>query len=434
MVPSQPASSDPALWRDHPERYRLAGEIHARPFPDITPPVQVSHLAFVRDDAEAAHEVAHLAALCARYGAVPPAAGVRHAAFDFGGWRLRWEHHTEFSTYTVFVGGDAERPFDEPAVVRLPRDWLAGIVGQRLVAVHASVRAREAPDERTLARLFADNPVIGGGVVEGAALAFSDFQIHADGFTRILIHDVALAPGQAGRLLQRVLELETYRMMALLALPLAHQAAPAIAEIDRRLSALAARIGAIAGGEAEQGLLDDLTALAARIEGIIAANSFRFSASRAYFALVEARLAALREQRSEGRLPWGLFLERRITPAMRTCDSVARREEALSRRIARASDLLRTRVNVGLERQNRDLLASMDRRTAMQVRLQQMVEGLSVIAISYYAVGLIGYAVEGARGAGLALDKGLAMGLSVIPVLAAAWWAIRRLKKRIVKP
>ena len=104
------------------------------------------------------------------------------------------------------------------------------------------------------------------------------------------------------------------------------------------------------------------------------------------------------ERKVEGLPTWSSFLARRMAPAMRTCATTEERQTNLSEKLARAANLLRTRVDVELERQNRDLLKSMNERTRLQLRLQTTVEGLSVAAVSYYVVGLFGYLVKGAAG------------------------------------
>ena len=141
------------------------------------------------------------------------------------------------------------------------------------------------------------------------------------------------------------------------------------------------------------------------------------------------RIEELREERIEGIQTIAEFMDRRLAPAMRTCESVGERLEACATRLGRVSALLRARVEVALEAQNRDLLASMDRRARLQLRLQQTVEGLSVAAITYYVVGLIAYAAKAAHGVGLTLDPDLAAGLAVIPAALAVWWGVRRIRR-----
>lgn len=418
---------------EHPHRGALARELHARPFTPIAAPHRVSHLAMVNGEGGAAADRAHLARLCQRIGAPPPADDASHHLVEAGSFRLKWERHTEFSSYTVLRAGAFADPFGQPALAAVPADWLRALPGEVLVAIHLALEPADAPDRdaEALIDLFGSDGYAAAEVAGGKAAAWSDFRLHGDGFGRILVRDRGLGQRQAGRLLQRLAEIETYRTMALLALPVAQAMAPRITAIDAALADIMARLASLDPESDEQALLDRLTQLAAETERMAAESSFRFGAARAYHALVDRRMEELREQRIEGLQTISEFLDRRFAPAMRTCEAVARRLEALTTRIARASNLLRTRVDVALERQNRDLLHSMDRRAKLQLRLQETVEGLSVAAISYYLVSLIGYGAKALAGAGLPLDPNLVMGAAILPVVAILWLGVRRIRRRV---
>jgi len=233
-------------------------------------------------------------------------------------------------------------------------------------------------------------------------------------------------------MLQRLFEIETYRMMALLALPMARRLAPRTLEIERSLSELTDRIAADGGDD--EALLQSLTQLAAELEHELTASQYRFGATRAYHALVIARIAELRERRLPGIQTIAEFMTRRLDPAVETCATVSRRLHDLSERVAQISALLSTRVDIKRERQNQALLASMDRRAKLQLRLQQTVEGLSLAAIVYYVVGLVGYAAKAGKAGGLAIDPDLAVGLA-IPVVALVGLALlRRARRALRKP
>jgi uncharacterized membrane-anchored protein len=119
---------------------------------------------------------------------------------------------------------------------------------------------------------------------------------------------------------------------------------------------------------------------------------------------------------------------------MNTCSAVAARQEALSDRVSRATQFLATRVDLTRERQNQALLASMDRRASLQLRLQETVEGLSVAAVTYYVVGLIGYAAKGVYAFGIALSPELVMGASILPVFLATSYGLRRIRGAFAQP
>ena len=426
---------------EHGLRRALTNEMHARPFASLTAPQRATHLAMLSGEDAAEADRRHVADLCARLGAAGPARGDTHRMVDLGAVRLKWERHAEFSTYTFFETPALETPADgtsaifaAPGFDSLPAEWLAGLPGELLVGTRlALATAATAPfDLAALTRLFGSDNLAGSTVASGAAAVFLDFRIHEDGFGHILVHDRHLLPRQAGRLAQRLLEIEAYRTMALLALPIARRYGANLGRAATRLTDITGRMTAIRGGLSdERRLLSELTDLSAEIEGMAAAADFRFGAARAYYALVRHRVDELREERISGLQTLAQFLDRRLAPAMRTCEAIAERLERLSRRIGGTGDLLRTRVDIQLEAQNTDLLRSMNRLARLQLRLQQTVEGLSVAAISYYLVGLVSYAAKAAKSAGLSVNAELVAGIAIVPVVAAVAFGVRRLRTHL---
>ncbi|WP_207478040.1 DUF3422 family protein [Arenibaculum pallidiluteum] len=428
-----PPASALTVLRDHALRDLLTNEVHARPHERLQTPLRVTHLAMLSGEGADEAERRHLARLCSRAGAPPPPDEATHHSADLGPFRLKWERHTEFSTWTVFRPDPAGAAFSDTAIAALPVDWLAELPGERLVGIHLALVPRDSTlaSPEGLVGAFGTDSFVGSVVSGEAARFWTDFRIHGDGFSRVVLADFHLSPRQAGRTVQRILEIETYRMMALLALPPARSVLPRISGIEAELAALTQRTATAAGHEDEQALLRALTRLAAAAEQIAAETSYRFSAARAYSDLVDRRMSELRESRIEGLQTLGEFMARRLQPAIRTCEAVAGRLEALSARIARASNLLRTRVDLALESQNRDLLQSMDRRAQLQLRLQETVEGLSVVAISYYLLGLVGYAAKGLKAAGAAVDPDIAAAAAIPVVLALVWTGVRRLRRAL---
>jgi uncharacterized membrane-anchored protein len=249
---------------------------------------------------------------------------------------------------------------------------------------------------------------------------------------RFLTEDLGLTPTRSGRLVQRLLELETYRTLALLGLPVARRAEPTVRHIEEELLRLSGALTGAASTAANRNLLHQLTALSAELEQEIASTSYRFGATRAYADLVRGRLEVIREAEHGGYVSFSRFLRRRFGPAIATCEAVDRRQQALAERLAHAVDLLRTRIQSELEDQNRLLLASMNRRSRMQLRLQQTVEGLSIAAVSYYIVGLTGYIAKGLKEAGVlphSLTPEMVAGLSVPLVIAGVWWTLHKARK-----
>lgn len=418
---------------DHPLRLLLADEVHARPPEPLDAPARATYVAVLVDAGARAEEHAHVARLCSHYGVAAPPAEASHFSAQLGPLRFKWERHGEFSGFTCFSSGPSpQAPFSEPVAVLLPPGWLAALPGHTIVAAHAELMRApsEPPDAATLATHFSGHSAVGAEIGEGAGLAYTDFRIHADGFARILVCNRSLAPRQTGRMLQRLFEIEAYRTMALLALPIARRQSPRIVAIEHALATLTERLAADDGG-ADESLLQELTRLAAEVESGLAASQFRFGACRAYHELVTRRIAELHERKLPGIQTIEEFMTRRLNPAVATCATVSQRLHGLSERVARASNLLSTRVDITRERQNQALLASMDRRAKLQLRLQQTVEGLSVAAIVYYVTGLVGYLAKAGKAGGLAIQPDLLVGLAV-PVLAVlVMLALRRARQRL---
>ena len=181
--------------------------------------------------------------------------------------------------------------------------------------------------------------------------------------------------------------------------------------------------------DANRDLLDRLTALAAELETDAARSSFRFGATRAYGELVTLRLEALDEQAIAGGTSWSASLNRRLNPAIRTCATMEARQDTLSRKLSRAAQLLRTRVEIDLETQNAAVLGAMNNRARLQLRLQQTVEGLSVAAISYYIASLAHHVFEGLHAAGVHVDPLIATAATVpvsVVLVGYVVWRIRR--------
>ncbi|MEK9672379.1 MAG: DUF3422 domain-containing protein [Rhodospirillaceae bacterium] len=424
------------MFEEHPLRRDLAEEIHARPSEDLMAPAQVSHVAaLVGEDGMIAH-VRHIEVLCKHFRVAPPAQDAHHFITSLGDMRLKWERHTEFSTFTIIRPGAADQSFKQTAIDGLPPDWLTGLPGQVVAACHVSVES-DCGAERPwtdLVGLFDNNALTGSWVGDRKARVWTDYHLHTDGFSRILIRAGDVSGQTLGRMVQRLIEIETYRMMAMLAFPIAKECRPRVTDVERQLGDIIMRLGTRDEVENERELLEELSALAAETEAVNVATSYRFAAAQAYHEIIKRRMASMREDRIDG-IPRAMdFLDRRLAPAMESCENLARRLEGLSGRIARATSLLRTRVDVALEAQNRDLLESMNRRARLQLRLQETVEGLSVVAISYYILSLISYLAKGAKNAGLShFDPFVVVLVAFLPVVLGIWYGVRRVRQKIEK-
>jgi uncharacterized membrane-anchored protein len=420
--------------KDHPQRFALVNELHARPFPEVVAPSRAFVLAIRPEEPDAGRERAHLLALLDRFGAPHPPPGANHLSGALGRHRLKWERHTEFASWTVFVENGGTEPPRADLRDLLPADWLAAAPGPAVAALEIAVElADDATPGDLVERLsagFVPESLVASRVLGGEALVVGDFRIDAAGRMRFA---VAVRPGtdprRLGRLVQRLVEIETYRAMAMLTLPLAREVSGSVSALSRELTALVNDFRDAATGPGNAPPLDRLLALSAGIEALAADSAFRFGAAEAYEAIVLQRIAALREVRIEGRRTLAEFMARRFDPAMRTCRSAKSRLDELSGRAARAANLLRTQVEVAIAAQNRALLESMDRRAGLQLRLQETVEGLSVVAVSYYAVGLAAYAFAPLAEA-TGLGKSVLLALATPVAVVAVALLLRRVRRR----
>ncbi|AXS42435.1 DUF3422 domain-containing protein [Breoghania sp. L-A4] len=421
--------SNGELFAPHPLRQMVLGEMHARPFQLVQTPRVFLHYGFATDDAAAQVDREWFKGFCQAQGVGGPSRGERHFTVAFAGGLLRWERHAEFTTYTWDGAPAAGSGVFGPLPANTPFGTKFRAPGPLLVAARLDLIAGKAGEPIDFAGLFDMTSLAASQVDAGAAVAATDFRQDGDGRTRILVVDTGDAPQGIGSVCQRLLEVETYRTLALLGLPEAQRLAPQISATESSLATIASEILESTGLDANQALLHELSQMAAEVEAGSAASGYRFGASRAYDEIVTLRLAALGDVALPGCNSWRGFLARRLRPAMRTCETTEERQNALSRKLARAATLLRTRVDVELERQNRDLLEAMNRRARLQLRLQQTVEGLSVAAISYYVVGLIGYVAKGGKELGLPYDAGILTAAAVPLVLLVIWWLVRRIRR-----
>ncbi|OAN76094.1 hypothetical protein A8B78_15145 [Jannaschia sp. EhC01] len=424
--------------KDHPLRYQLANELHARPFPTLVSPGQAVYLAIKQPKNSAKRDRgldrAHLLALLDRFGAQHPSPDATHYFAKLGRFHLKWESHTEFVTYTAFLENAVDRPFDPAAWDVFPEDWLEEAPGVRLTSAH--IRFAKAPAaEREIAEQinewFVPESLAASHVLDKTAIVAGDFRIDSAGHMRFAVFtQEGTGNRRIGRIVQRICEIETYKTMSMLSLPRARAISHRMGEIDASLSAL---ISDLTGDLAKPDeTLDALLGAAAELEQLQTESSFRFGATRAYEALVNQRIDVLREERFQGRQTFGEFMMRRFDPAMRTVKATERRLQGMTDRAIRAGDLLRTRVDVDRSAQNQQLLESMDARSDLQLRLQKTVEGLSIVAISYYAVSLAAYLLA-PLAEPLGVDKTLLTALAVIPVVAVVWLSLRAIRRSIEK-
>ncbi len=423
-------------YQFHPLRETLYNELHIRPFYTLEPPQQMTHLAACctrQDELEEAFEL--LCDLCRRYDVNQPQPGTVSYHGDFGKFVVHWERHAEFYSLTMMQAANPDHtvPFAHTAIELLPADWLNKLPGHVIAAFHLIIDPQQLNyAEDALTRYFEGHPVMVSSTYSGNAQIYTAFKLHGDGFSRFIVCNYHLNNTQVGQLVRRLTDMETYRLLAMIALPLAKKIAPQLLDMDKQLAEILTVVTNEETTSSERDLLEKLTRIEARLEAYRAETNQRFSATKAYHQLVKDRLEGIMETRIDGYLSIGEFIIRRLNPASRTCESVREWLDDLSKRIERASVLMRTRANLTLQEQNRLQLAAMNRRSKLQFRLQETVEGLSIAAISYYAVGLLGYLMGGFPLEQWGLNKNLMLAITIPFVLISVWLITRRIKRRLI--
>ena len=416
-------------------RVALSNEWHARPQIGLPAPLRCSHLVCLRGDSNVSDSRTRFGELCRAQGQSEPGADSRHHSVQAGNALIKWEGHTEADSYTLLVSGNGEPPISTPALQVLDAAHREDLQANLFVGVHVEVLVgSEADPENHLPRiraLLGTNSIYGGHIAEGKAELWSSFRLDADGFLRVVILDHGLEEVRLSRYLQRVLELESYRMLAMLALPMARDVMGILSKLEPELDAVMRQLATSADEPTQEVQLQTLTRLAARIEHISDTNSYRFAAARAYAGIVERRIGELNEHKFGGAPTYGRFLMKSLEPAMNTCDAAEARTHDLAQRVSRATQLLDSMVDMVQKRQNQAILESMAERANLQLRLQQSVEGFSLFAISYYAVGLFGYLLKSGKCLGLGVDPDVLTGLSAPLILAVVWLSVRSVKRRL---
>jgi uncharacterized membrane-anchored protein len=417
-----------SAFEQHELRARILGELHARPTRPLESPARILHFAFLLDAVQAEADRNALVEASIPRGLPGPDPQSRQYRLEMPGVNLTWERHGEFVTHSwEFSGADSSGVFDPTPAALMQKVQLLPQSGPLLVAADLHLVAGDA-DPAALSETFGPLQLAVCEANHGRALIASDFAPDTFGFVRILVANRSMPAMAAGRLTQRLLEIETYRTLALLGLPEAQKLGPAIREIESELPRLLAAMNHAQGVQQNRGLLDDLTGLATQLEADAAISQYRFGATRAYTDLVMERLTAIDETALPDYPSWNGFLGRRMQPAIRTCLNIESRQADLSRKLSRAAQLLRTRVDTEVEQQNGDLLRQMGERVQLQLRLQQTVEGLSVAAITYYISSVFLHILEGAHEAGADLNPTVWTAVAIPFIAGFVWWIVRRVR------
>lgn len=411
---------------DHPLRGQLTEEMHARRLGHIQAPCEVTQLLAVYSEGEQQAVRQHALKIAGRSGEART--DINHLTASIAGFEFTWECHTEFATYTFIRDRDAT---DQPGeFTPLPPHWMADLPAAILRGTQLRLLSASDPEPTTLLEDLHPGDLVACDVFDKAATIWADFRLHDTGFGKLLIKDRRLSGGDATRLVQWLQELGNYRKMALLGLPLAKEMNGRLKRLENEFGQLVNAI-ALPDRQSDAELFHALSCLTAELNRLESEVSFRMSATMAYAQIVHDRLSSLRESRIAGRQTLSEFTERRFMPAIRTCQSFMTRVQQVSRRADSASGLMRTSIDVVLRSQTRDLLASMDHRSNLQLRLQQAVEGLSVAAITYYMAALLHYELDALHHIAPYFNPKIVLA-AAIPLLVLAIWRIVRAKKHPV--
>lgn len=401
---------------DHLQRDNIVAEVHARPFLNLQAPLSVLHIAVMFDGMESDNVEQKVFEVMQRDGFSVDTEQHGYLFCKKGDRGIRYEPHFEFYTLTFYHFGSIEPH-------QLDGFWKDELPGAMLCGVQILMREKSYDFYGWAAEHFGKHQLTSASVTDDSALICTDFQVQPEsGFTRILVEDNHLRLPQAGRLVQRLCEIETYRHTALLSLSKARELMPKITELDHQLASIAQRTG----NDDPQILLSELMELSGHVESLSAATANDFAAREAHFALVGLRIRELREVRVEGLQMVQEFMDRRLDPARRTCQSATNRLEQLSTRIARTTQLIRSQVDLAIEQQNRDLLDAMNKRSRRQLRLQAKLEGLSVIILAYYLYDLVNKAIQNVLPDG-ELRSVVLLGMTIaLPVLVLVLYVVVR--------
>ena len=414
----------PTLPREHPDRRAIMAELHARPVDIIGKTGRVRRAIFIVPPQPGAMDSIFKefqSFLSGLSGAVPDPE-TRQFAFMSGGRATTWEFHTEFVTVTWRTAIDDEINWPTDIGLDLFRD--ADLIG----AVRVDVLEGDTIPQSLLPQ-FELSSLCVVMVESGAAQVVSDFVEDRDGFTRFEFAAGELTPLRRSIVTRRLLEVDTYRTMALLALPLARRISPELRAAETELTRLMEGLPEATSAEAVQRALSALHALSIRSGQLSERTSYRFAAAQAYGDILRARLAGLREVESSLGSTISRYLGNRVDPALATCTATEKRLSVLADKIERAIGLLNVRIGLDMQIQNQALLENLTRTAQSQYRLQATVEGLSVIAISYYLLGILAYVLAGPL-EGLAIDKSVALSIAAPFAVLLVWLFVRGIRRR----
>ena len=431
-------------------------ELHARPYIKLSNNLKVFHFAYLIKENDDKKSWTYLDNFLGKinFQNLPKEAS-KYWVAEGKDLIIRYECHTEFISLTLIYPNKIENKnknkpklFDENFLRLLPTDFLKKFPGEHFLSSWIEmVPSKHIFKPIDIERFFYHDNFAGSNVAEDGANVFMSFKSDrtnflGSGFRRVFIQNKNLRTRRTGRLLQRLVELETYQVLSLLGLPQVRQESLNLINLEKQITEITKSVSRTTKKNLDkksitypdyQKDLNELSYVVAKIEEIDSSTNYRLSATAAYYKLVEQRITDLREDRLESFQTNNEFLSRRLQPAIRTSEAFSRRLESLATRAQRADNLVRTQIEMGVQIQNKDLLESMELRARAQLRLQETVESLSIVAITYYIVGLLSTLVDPISFDNFLISKAVFLALCVPIILVLIWLIAKLVRKKINK-
>ncbi|AMC13318.1 hypothetical protein RL73_01690 [Liberibacter crescens] len=405
----------------YPDRDAALNEIHARPsFPVSSPDIVFQMTIMSEASLEEHYDI--LRKISGNNNLFMPSDDALSYSIPWEYGTLFWERHKEFSSWfwntpvTEKFGQKADiYPFQEN--IPLPGLFMSGT---RIEVRPPGLLVDEA------IKTFNSTSLCRSMVANNQAQVITDFHQDEEGFTRILVVDYGMSSLARSFLVQRLIDIDVYRTLSMLCLPLIKKLSPEIMSIETNLTRVTQNM-TLNARENFDSLLLEITSLAVRLEASAAMSIRRFAASVAYSEIVSERIAMISEIAVPGFETLGVFLERRMAPAMRTCRAFEKRQSVLSTKLSRVTIIIRSWVDVEKMRQSNSLLESMDRRADVQSRISRAVENFSIFAVAYYLLMLIKELSTALQEVGININNRVFILLIFPFMLFGCWYFMKRI-------
>ena len=409
----------PFGWQEHAFRSTIHGETHARPSAPIDGAATVRRVAFLsRDRGKDLQVVAERIRMLAGEEA---GGSARQLSFVRGSYMVTLELHNEFATLTwrAPAGDDVIWPEGIGLEALALLDFFAAM---RVEVVLAPTVPAERISQSAAASLCHS------GLYDGQVEVATNFIADSDGYVTFLLAASQCGAQRRGVIVRRLLEIETYRSLALLGLPIARQVGGRVQAQEHDLERITAEIGDQSFIHVQRRALDDLHRLSVEAGRLVEETGFRFSATQAYGDILANRLERLGERPLGESTTITRYLDNRIRPALATCRAMEKRLTDLGGRVQRSIELLNATMSVAIQSQNQEVLDTILSTAQSQYRLQETVEGLSIIAITYYGLGILSYLLEGMHDA-LPISKPVLLSVAAPVIAIMVFFVVRRLRR-----